>query len=40
MAKVSYKRAGAAAILTIERQERRNAVDPETADELTSTRRS
>lgn len=34
MAKVSYERAGAAAILTIERPERRNAVDPETADEL------
>jgi enoyl-CoA hydratase len=34
MAKVSYGRTGAAAVLTIERPERRNAVDPETADEL------
>ena len=34
MAKVSYERVGAAAVLTIERPERRNAVDPETADEL------
>jgi enoyl-CoA hydratase len=32
--KVSYERRGAAAVLTIERPERRNAVDPETADEL------
>jgi len=31
---VSYERKGAAAVLTIERPERRNAVDPETADEL------
>jgi enoyl-CoA hydratase len=34
VAKVSYAREGAAAVLTIERPERRNAVDPETADEL------
>ena len=34
MAKVSYERVGAAAVLTIERPERRNAVDPETADLL------
>ena len=34
MAKVSYERTGAAGVLTIERPERRNAVDPETADEL------
>lgn len=31
---VSYERTGAAAVLTIERPERRNAVDPATADEL------
>ena len=34
MPKVSYERKGAAAVLTIERPERRNAVDPETADLL------
>ncbi len=34
MANVSYERTGAAAVLTIERPERRNAVDPATADEL------
>ncbi|MGH2924469.1 MAG: crotonase/enoyl-CoA hydratase family protein [Solirubrobacterales bacterium] len=34
MAKVGYERVGAAAVLTIERPERRNAVDPETADLL------
>ena len=34
MPKVSYERVGAAAVLTIERPERRNAVDGETADEL------
>ena len=34
MPKASYERTGAAAVLTIERPERRNAVDPETADEL------
>jgi enoyl-CoA hydratase len=32
--KVSYERAGAAAVLTITRPQRRNAVDDETADEL------
>jgi enoyl-CoA hydratase len=34
MSKVSYERVGAAAVLTITRQERRNAVDDETAAEL------
>ena len=34
MAKVSYERSGAAAVLTITRPERRNAVDDETAAEL------
>lgn len=34
MSKVLYERAGAAALLTINRPERRNAVDPETADRL------
>jgi enoyl-CoA hydratase len=34
MAKVSYERSGAAAVLTITRPERRNAVDDETADLL------
>ena len=34
MAKVSYERHGAAAVLTITRPERRNAVDDETAAEL------
>src|SRR5688500_5876210 len=34
MAKVRYERAGAAAVLTIDRPERRNAVDAETAEEL------
>ncbi len=34
MAKVRYERIGAAAVLTIERRERRNAVDAETADLL------
>ena len=34
MPKVSYERRGAAGVLTIERPERRNAVDPETADLL------
>jgi enoyl-CoA hydratase len=34
MAKVRYERSGAAAILTIDRPERRNAVDAETADLL------
>lgn len=32
--RTSYRRIGAAAVLTIERPERRNAVDRETADEL------
>ena len=40
MAKVSYERKGAAAVLTIERPERRNAVDPETADLLLEGYRS
>ena len=34
MSKVLYERSGAAAVLTINRPERRNAVDPETADLL------
>src|SRR5688572_8213408 len=34
MAKVRYERAGAAAVLTIDRPERRNAVDAQTAEEL------
>ena len=34
MSKVSYERVGATALLTITRPERRNAVDPETADLL------
>ena len=34
MSKVRYERAGAAAVLTIDRPERRNAVDPETASLL------
>jgi enoyl-CoA hydratase len=34
MPKVRYERTGAAAVLTIDRPERRNAVDPETADLL------
>ena len=34
--RTSYERIGAAAVLTIERPERRNAVDRETADELLS----
>ncbi len=34
MSKVSYERSGAAAVLTITRPERRNAVDDETAAEL------
>jgi enoyl-CoA hydratase len=38
--KVSYERVGAAALLTIERPERRNAVDPETADALLEGYRS
>ena len=34
MSKVSYERTGAAAVLTITRPERRNAVDDETAEQL------
>ncbi len=34
MSKVRYERAGAAAVLTIDRPERRNAIDPETASLL------
>jgi enoyl-CoA hydratase len=34
MAEVTYERRGAAAVLTINRPERRNAVDPDTADQL------
>jgi enoyl-CoA hydratase len=34
MPKIRYERAGAAAVLTIDRRERRNAVDPETASLL------
>src|SRR5213596_1573319 len=34
MAEVTYERRGAAAVLTIDRPERRNAVDPNTADQL------
>ena len=34
MAEVTYERRGAAAVLTIDRPERRNAVDPTTADLL------
>ena len=40
MAEVSYERKGAAAVLTIDRPERRNAVDPATADELLEGYRS
>ena len=34
MAEVTYERLGAAGVLTIDRPERRNAVDPNTADQL------
>ena len=34
MPEVTYERRGAAAVLTIDRPERRNAVDPATADQL------
>jgi enoyl-CoA hydratase len=34
MPEVTYERRGAAAVITIDRPERRNAVDPETADQL------
>jgi enoyl-CoA hydratase len=40
MAEVSYERVGAAAVLTIDRPERRNAVDPATADQLLEGYRS
>jgi enoyl-CoA hydratase/carnithine racemase len=40
MAEVSYERRGAAAVLTIDRPERRNAVDPRTADLLLEGYRS
>jgi enoyl-CoA hydratase len=40
MPEVSYERVGAAAILTIDRPERRNAVDPNTADQLLEGYRS
>jgi enoyl-CoA hydratase len=34
MSAVRYERVGAASVITIDRRERRNAVDPETADQL------
>ena len=34
MPEVTYERRGAAGVLTIDRPERRNAVDPNTADQL------
>jgi enoyl-CoA hydratase len=40
MAEVLYERRGAAAIVTIDRPERRNAVDPDTADQLLEAYRS
>jgi enoyl-CoA hydratase len=40
MAEVTYERQGAAAVVTIDRPERRNAVDPTTADELLEAYRS
>jgi enoyl-CoA hydratase len=40
MAEVTYERRGAAAVLTIDRPERRNAVDPATADLLLEGYRS
>jgi enoyl-CoA hydratase len=40
VAKVRYERSGAAAVLTIDREERRNAVDTETADQLLDGYRS
>jgi enoyl-CoA hydratase len=40
MAEVSYERRGAVAVLTIDRPERRNAVDPRTADLLLEGYRS
>ena len=35
MPEVTYERQAAAAVITIDRPERRNAVDPSTADQLT-----
>ena len=40
MSNVRYERVGAASVVTIDRPERRNAVDPETADELLEAYRS
>ena len=40
MTKVAYERIGSAAVLTIDREERRNAVDTETAEELLEGYRS
>src|SRR5919198_5475357 len=40
MAEVTYEREGAAAVITIDRPERRNAVDPSTADQLLEAYRS
>jgi enoyl-CoA hydratase/carnithine racemase len=40
MPEVTYERIGAAAVLTIDRPERRNAVDPNTADQLLEGYRS
>ena len=40
MAKVLYERVGAASLLTIDRPERRNAIDGETAEELLAGYRS
>jgi enoyl-CoA hydratase/carnithine racemase len=40
VAEVAYQRRGAAAVITIDRPERRNAVDPNTADQLLEAYRS
>ncbi len=40
MPEVTYERRGAAAVVTIDRPERRNAVDPNTADQLLEAYRS
>jgi enoyl-CoA hydratase len=40
MSEVIYERSGAAAVITIDRPERRNAVDPNTADQLLEGYRS
>jgi enoyl-CoA hydratase len=40
MSEVIYERSGAAAVITIDRPERRNAVDPSTADQLLEAYRS